>query len=706
MKKLRILCTLLAILLLLPSALLLTSCGDSKTTNQPDNENNQQGDENDPNTEGSENVLLTLNKEDLTLYIGDRFQLIPTATGMDNPRFLYSSTKREVAEVASDGTVIAMTEGDTTIICEIEGTSYRTFCTVTVKKDNSGTQGGNTNETSELLTLNTPSATLNVGDTHQLTATLVRPVGSDRTLTYTSSSPIVASVSENGLITALAAGTASITVKTLDGKLTAICIVAVNGNGGRNIILKTTDLTLEVEQSGKIEASYSTVFSSDPTELSFSSSLPSVATVDDKGNVTAVGVGTAIITISNFDGTAHANCTITVKEKPKASLTLDKETLSLEIDKTYTLIPNYIPAREGDSTALHFVSSLPTVATVDQSGKITAKSVGRTEISVTNSDGSATAVCVVTVTAKPKASLTLDKETLSLNEGDSFNLKATYTPAYSTDSRVLTYTTTNSAVATVDQNGKITAKASGIANITVTNKEGTVSATCQVTVKANSGKQASLSLDIYKLSLTVGESKTLHTSYTPASENDSGKLIFTSSSPSVLSVDAGGKITAKTAGTAVITVTNETGSVSKECTVTIKAAPTVPAEVVKKGSFKTNTGTKLNLLVEWTLSYDKYTKNYYLTADVYLESYSIVCGSRNNLSTIVIDGNEFKFNTAALDYSGVKEKQKIFFATATVIYEESELPETVGISALWVFNGSYSGVSIPVLNPSDTVTLK
>ena len=273
-------------------------------------------------------------------------------------------------------------------------------------------------------------------------------------------------------------------------------------------------------------------------------------------------------------------------------------------------------------------------------------------------------------------------------------------------SLIRVYSSSNTAVVTVDSTGKITAKAAGLANVIVTNKEGTVSASCHVTVKANSGKEASLSLDIYKLSLTVGESKTLHTSYTPASENDSKKLVFSSSSSSIVSVDANGKITAMNPGTAVITVTNETGSVSKECTVTVKAAPVEPIDPVKTGSFKTNTGTKLNLLVEWSLTYDKYTKNYYLTADVYLESYSIVCGSRTNLSTIVIDGNEFKFNTEALDYSGVKEKQKIFFATATVIYEEENLPDEVTISALWVFNGSYSGVSIPVLNPSETVKLK
>ena len=657
MKKYRLLCALLAILFILASTLFSVSCGDDKPSkNNPDPE--VPGNDENPDDK-TETASLSLNREQLTMYIGERFTLVPTAKGIENPSYTYTSSLREVAEVTGDGTVIAMAEGSTVITC-LAG-DEKAFCTVVVKKDDSGTQGGNTTEQTESLTLNTPSATLDVGQTHQLVATLIRPVGSDRSVTYTSSAPIVASVDQNGLITALAAGTASITVKTTDGKLAAICIVAVNGNGGRNVTIQNTEITLEVGDSGKIEAAYTTLFGSDPLTLSYTSSLPSVVQVDSEGNLTAKGVGTAVITVSNFNGTAHANCTVTVKEKPKASLTLDQTSLTLEVDGTHTLGVNYTPARPTDSTALQFVSSLPTVATIDQSGKITAKSAGIAIITVSNADGSAKATCTVTVKEKPKASLTLDRETLTLNEGDSFTLRPVYTPARPTDSMVLLYSTTNSGVVTVDSVGKVTAKASGTANIIITNKEGTVSVSCHIIVNTGTGKEASLKLDIYKLSMTVGESKTLNASYTPASENDSGKLIFTSSSPSIVSVDANGKVTAKTTGSAVITVTNETGSVYKECTVTVKAAPAKPENPTRSGSFKTNTGTHLNLLVEWFLDYDAYTENYYLTANVYLECYSIVCGKRSNLSSIVIGGSEFKFNTEALDYTGVKQKQKIFF---------------------------------------------
>lgn len=713
MKKFRVLCAILALLLILPTTLLLASCGnDSKPDNSSSGEKDptSEGNDDEQNPSGDSgvtpSVTLPVNQEELTLYIGDSIKLTPSVVGLDSNAIQFKSSASGVADVAPNGTVVAIAEGSAVITCEIPNTAYKAFCIVTVKIDTSNTQGGNTNDGKESLTINTASATLTVGQTHQLIPTLVRPIGSDRTLAYSSSSSVVATVDTNGLITAKAAGTASITVKTTDGKLSATCIVVVNGDGGRHVKLEPTTLTLEVGDSAKLNASYITAISSDIVTLSYSSSLPDVATVDQDGNIIAKNTGIAVITVSNFNGTAHATCEVTVKEKPKATLTIDPTTLTLEIGQTGSIAAQYTPARPTDSTKLIYSSSMPAIAEIDQSGKITAKAAGSTIITVSNEDGSAKTTCTVTVKNKRVASLTLDKTTLTLNEGETFTLHPIYTPAGETDSRVLLYSTSNSAVATVDSNGKITAKSAGITNILVTNKEKTVSASCHIVVKANSGTSASLTLDIYKLSLTVGESKTLHTSFTPASENDSKKLLFSSSSPGIATVDENGKITGKAVGSAVITVTNETGSVHKECTVTVKSAPVKPEAPAKSGSFKTNTGTKLNLLVEWSLTFDEYSNCYYLTANVFLESYSIVCGPRTNLSKIVIGGSEFKFNTEALDYTGVKEKQKIFFATATVIYEEENLPETIGIEALWTFNGSYSGVSIPVLHARDTVILK
>lgn len=688
MKKTRFLCFALVVLFLLPNLLFLTACGNKKAET----------------TKQNEPASLTLNHTQLTLYVGDTIKLLPTLIGYEDNSLIFNSSLPEIATVNSDGAIMAVASGSTVITCRTADNKLSAFCTVIVKEKSSSDPGDS--EIKPSLVLDTTAITLSIGEKRKLNPALTLPDGVDRTLTYSSTAPVIATVSSDGTITAVAAGTVSIIVKGEKG-LQATCLVTVNGNGGRHVELDFTSATLEEGTTRKLNARYTTAIAGDKTDLVYSSSLPSVADVDKDGIITAKTIGVAVITVSNFNGTANATCTITVTERPKAKLTLDKDQLSLQVDDTATIIPTYIPAKESDSKTLTYTSSLPSIATVDQNGKVTAKAMGSTVITVSNADGTAKASCTIFVKEKAKATLTLDKTNLTLDEGSSFTLKPTYIPAKATDSTVLSFSTSNSSVVTVDSNGKITAVASGSANIIVENKEKTAKASCRVTVIANSGKEASLTLDIYTLSLTVGESKTLHTSYTPASENDSKKLIFTSSAPNIAQVDpASGKIVAKSVGSATITVTNETESVKATCVVTVKPAPVKPTDSIKSGSFKTNTGTNLNLLVEWALTQDEYTGKYTLTANVYLESYSIICGKRTGSSFLTIDGHRFAFNTEPLNYPGVKEKQKIFFTTASVVYESDELPESVAIDAIWTFNGTYSGTSIPVLHAQSEVTLK
>ena len=679
MKKKRTLSLILCVLLLLPSLLFLASCGGNS----------------DPKTE---NPSLSLNHTQLTLFVGDSFQLVASTKGVENPILLFASSLESVASVSSSGTVLALSEGSTVITCQEQNNNLSAFCTVVVKSKSVGT------EEKPTLVLDSTAITLSIGESRMILATLHD--APEEELIFLSTAPVIATIDSEGLIVGLAAGTASIVVKTADGKLQATCLVTVTGNGARHVELDYANLSLTAGETQKLNAKYITAISSDEITLHYASSQPAIADVDQNGVVTAKSQGTAIITVSNFNGTANATCTVKVSPKPVSTLTLDVSKFTLQVGDSYTLKTTYTPVSSTESKVLTYTSSIPSIATVDANGKVTAKGVGSAVITVTNADGSAKATCTVTVIAKKQATLTLDVTELTLDEGATRTLRATYTPAKDTDSRVLSYSTSNSTVVTVDGSGKITAHAAGSANIIVKNKEGTVTATCSIKVVANSGKEASLSLDIYNLVMTTGESKTLHTSYTPAKDSDSHKLFFSSSAPSVATVDENGKIVAKAVGTTVITVTNETESVKQECTVTVKAAPVTPTDILKSGSFKTNTGTNLNLLVEWNVTKDEFLGNYILNVNVYLESYSIICGKRTGSSFLTIDGTQFAFNTDALNYPGVTEKQKIFFTNASMVYPDGALPESVSIEALWTFNGSYSGVSIPVLHAQADVNLK
>ena len=128
-----------------------------------------------------------------------------------------------------------------------------------------------------------------------------------------------------------------------------------------------------------------------------------------------------------------------------------------------------------------WTSSDNNVATV-ANGKVTAVKAGTATITVKTEDGNKTATCTVTVKAKtyPVESVTLDKTSVELTEGEETTLTATVNPSNATNKNV-TWTSSDSNVATV-ANGKVTAVKAGTATITVKTEDGNKTATCTVTV--------------------------------------------------------------------------------------------------------------------------------------------------------------------------------------------------------------------------------
>ena len=160
------------------------------------------------------------------------------------------------------------------------------------------------------IALNKPEATLEAGSQEQLTATVL-PSDAEQTVTWTSSDPSVASVDKSGLVTAVAVGNATITASTTDGTdLKATCAVTVF-KLATSIVLNKPEATLE---AGSQEQLTATVLPSDAAQsVTWTSSDPSVASVDKNGLVTAVAVGNATITASTTDGTdLKATCEVTV----------------------------------------------------------------------------------------------------------------------------------------------------------------------------------------------------------------------------------------------------------------------------------------------------------------------------------------------------------------------------------------------------------
>ena len=239
-----------------------------------------------------------------------------------------------------------------------------------------------------------------------------------------------------------------------------------------SVALNNTTLTLDTGKTANLKA---TVYPSNAAnkKCTWSSSNTRVATVDGNGKVTAKQVGTATITVKTANGKT-ASCNVTVQAVP-TSVSLNKTSLTLDVSKSYTLTKTVSPSNA--VTSYTWSSSNTRVATVDGNGKVTAKKAGTATITVKTANGK-TASCNVTVQAVP-TSVSLNKTSLTLDVSKSYTLAKTVSPSNAVTS--YTWSSSNTSVATVDGNGKVTAKASGTATITVKTSNGKT-ATCKVTV--------------------------------------------------------------------------------------------------------------------------------------------------------------------------------------------------------------------------------
>ena len=333
----------------------------------------------------------------------------------------------------------------------------------------------------ESITLSESNISVSAGQTHQLTATVKPDDATIKTVTWTSSDEDVATVDGNGVITAKAAGSTVITATTENG-LTATCNVLVPVEA-ESVTLNTTEATISVGRTVQLTA---TILPEDTAvkTVTWESSAPGTASVNSDGLVTGVAAGTATITVKTSNGKT-ATCEITVVIGVE-SVSLDKTEATLEVGETVTLTATVLPENAGNKSVT-WHSSAENVATVDENGVVTAKAAGTATISVLTADGNKEATCTVTVTAPVTevTGVTLDKTSATLDVGGTVTLNATIAPENATDTSV-TWKSSDTSVAVVNDNGVVTAVKAGTATITVTTANGKT-ATCTITV--NGGEE-------------------------------------------------------------------------------------------------------------------------------------------------------------------------------------------------------------------------
>ena len=508
-------------------------------------------------------TFIRLDQTELTLERTEKFQLtgICMPPEANNRKLMWRSADISIADVdAETGWVTGVGVGTVDITAYADdGSGVFEICKVTVipKKV-------------ESVSLNESKLTLKRTRTYQLQATVLPEVADDRGVTWSSDNPMVAKVDDNGLVTALAVGEANITATAADGSgNSATCNVSVAPNLVESLSLKDTSISLERGTSRQLTAIVEPQ-DADDISLTWSSNNADVATVDATGRVSAIGIGEAVITATTNDGSGlSATCHIGVVPKGVRYLNLNTYEMTMKVNESALLEVEVVPD-DAEYSHIVWTSSDERVAVVDDNGLVTARGVGQAEITVTayNFDGSGTGThCDVTVVPTMVESIALNMSDLELKLDDTYQLEATVSPVDATNKSVA-WTSSDENVATVDNNGLVTAVGIGDVDITAAANDGSgVAANCHVTVEPIMA--TSIKLNEETLLMKKGETSHLEVTVLPHNATDKS-VTWTSSDEYVVAVDDGGNIVAVGDGEAeVVATTNDGSNLSASCQVTV-----------------------------------------------------------------------------------------------------------------------------------------
>ena len=498
------------------------------------------------------------------MFIGDSVRLVAqTLDGAGNVLgrpVTWSTSNAAVATVTGDGLVTAISAGGAIITAASEGRSGVASITVSPVAVASIDVSPNDNN-------------VVVGQSTQLTAVLRDGTGTllaDRLIAWSSSDASVATVTSQGVVTAVAPGSATITASV--DAMSASANVVVTARPASAVILSPEHVTIFSGQALQLSA----LVTDDRGQLlpgrpiSFASSNPQIATVSSTGVVTGIAGG--IVTITATSESASGSATITVTPEPVAILAVSPSTATLFVGQTLQL---GIVARNAAGQSLSLTgrsvswsSSTPALTSVSSSGLVTGLAPG-TGVVILTVDGRQ-ASATLSVTLVPVASVVISPTAPNVTVGQTVQLTATSMSATGQPlaGRLTTWSTSAGTVATVSSSGLVTGVAAGSAVITATSEGKTAAAT--VTVQP---PIASITVSPTISNLNVAWTATLTATARSANGVPIPGVQFTwsSSNTSIATVSPAGVVTGVAPGN--VTISASAGGKTGTAAITVQLAP-------------------------------------------------------------------------------------------------------------------------------------
>lgn len=509
-----------------------------------------------------QNVSLDFESSSINLEEGENYQLLPVVAGIADFQIIYSEYDDTILTVSATGEIHAIKEGLTSVKATLSGYDISTNVIVNVGPTTTDID----DEKVYAIFVVGGIRNYEIGETVQLTLRSGTENYTE-TINWISSKPSVATVSSDGLVSAIAGGTANISA-LYDGKIASVSIT-VNTSSNENPVLEVTALTI----SGTyiVDVGATTTLTATPNadiaySVNWSSSNTSIATISSSGVVSGVASGIVTITVTlATNSSVTTSCTILVRDS-SVSTSVTGITLSgtNEVLAGSRIKLSHAFTPSGSTGTVLYTSSNNALATVDQAGWVTGITGGSVQITVTLTENTSISdTLTITVIGLPTSISITGNNNITV--GASSQLLATVLP--SGVSQAVSWSSSNTAIATVSSSGLVNGVAAGSATITVTSiASSQITATYNITVV----NAPTISISNTTTSIVVGQTKTLTATLSNISNT---AVTWSSSNTAIATVSSSGVVTAVAAGNATITVTSvANSSLTATCTVTVTAA--------------------------------------------------------------------------------------------------------------------------------------
>lgn len=415
-------------------------------------------------------------------------------------------------------------------------------------------------------------ATVDIGKTLQLEKIFTPKEATNQYVTWSSSDTAIATVNNVGTVTGVKEGKITISAVYTDTP-DRVPWIRTSTITVKDAPVRATSFDVDPATKNIIvgeKFNITPIFTPDNTtnkHVDYQSLDTGVVTVDDKGVVTGVGAGDAVIQCQSEDGGFIATCAVRVDNAIEFSLS--PATKEIAVGKSFKLKKVTKPA-DANKTATWSTSNA-SIASVSASGRVTGKRIGSCVISCTITKYNQSARCRVKV-AKLNSKVKFDNKNIRIGVGQTHRLKTTVWTNNSSKPK-LNWKSANSSVASVNSGGKITGKRVGLTKITATTNDSVrAKATCKVRVIQ---RISSLSLNTDYAVVYVGRTKKLTAKIKPANTTIK-KVKWASGDDNIARVTGSGKIRGIAEGNTYITATATDGS-NKKARCYVKVLDAVPA---------------------------------------------------------------------------------------------------------------------------------